>query len=119
MTQRNILNEEVHDLQEVLVNFRSAVHCAAARHSTQTGVPRFQTHPSSFSLLRIAAAAIAVVILVLAPYRIHHQQQQLEERERQDIQLLEEIDEQVSSTVPDALEPLANLISSGQPQDAH
>ena len=103
--------EEERSLREVLGNFRSAMHAYSADAAASARMAQRRENKALQWAFRFAAALVVLLAVIGVPaYRAHKQQaqaQQLALREQQDAALLESIDEQVSYTVPAALEPVA------------
>jgi hypothetical protein len=99
-------------LQDALTNFRASMHAYAAEHMSTASVPFSQHLQVSLWVGRVGGAVLALLLLFAVPAYRTHQQRAKELREQQDAQLLQQIDEQVSSTVPSALEPLVSAASS-------
>ncbi|MBV9669682.1 MAG: hypothetical protein JOZ43_01890 [Acidobacteriales bacterium] len=108
-------NLEERWLQDALAHFRDAVHhyarqTAAAASQRDPLVP----HSRPSWVYRLAAAMLALAMLISIPDYRHHERtvQTLQAmRDQQDDQLLQAIDEQTSTTVPQALAPLAQVTS--------
>jgi hypothetical protein len=94
----------VTSFEDVLAQFRASIHSVAAPP------PSLRTRPG-MSWPRLVAAAAALALFVAVP--VYHQRQ---ERARavlaqQDAQLLQQVDAEISQKVPDAMDPLTNLVS--------
>ena len=98
---------EVLLLETALTDFREAVH-GYTEHKRLSN-PLLWKVPcrSVFAPVRWAAMAVALVVLLSAPaYRAHLQHNQ-QMRLQQDSALMQQIDSEISSPVPHAMEPLA------------
>ena len=60
---------------------------------------------------RLTAAAAALALLVAVPLYRDRQERARAELARQDAQLLQQVDAEISQAVPDAMDPLTNLVS--------
>ncbi|GAC1644714.1 MAG: hypothetical protein NVS9B15_02010 [Acidobacteriaceae bacterium] len=99
-------------LIDALTSFRETVHSYTAKYPVASFVPSSQRLQTGMWAARIAGAVLALLLLFALPAYRTRQQHARELREQQDAQLLQQIDDQVSSTVPQALEPLMNLAST-------
>lgn len=113
-------NEELLWLNRSLLDFCDSVHRfaeqqpALAERNWQAAAARQHRTRS----LVWTCAVLALLLLLAAPaYRIR-QQQQRELQARQDQALMQQIDENISSAVPGAMEPLAKLAAWNSTQNS-
>ncbi len=108
---------EVEGLQSSLAVFRSAVFAWSDGHESRTLRPLWTAPRKRWlqpALQWVAAAALlAGVAAPLYTHRVMEQrrEEQAQQRARADQALLEQVDQEVSQTVPDSMEPLADLVS--------
>lgn len=94
---------EMHRLRNALAGFRNSLeHCP---------VPPVHLRPARQILPRWILAAVAVLLLAVAPAYWTARQQHAAEQSRTDELLLERVNTGLSRTVPASMEPLMQLIS--------
>jgi hypothetical protein len=94
----------VTSFEDVLAQFRSSARSAVVP-APSLGRRRSMVWP------RLAAAAAALALLVAVPLYRERQERARAELARQDAQLLQQVDAEISQAVPDAMDPLTNLVS--------
>ena len=95
---------EVAGLEEVLGQFGSSARSVAAPAAVWN-IRRSVPWP------RWMAVAAAVALLALAPVYREHQARQRAAMEQQDAQLLQQVDTEISRSVPGAMDPLMKMVS--------
>jgi hypothetical protein len=112
--------EEVLHLQETLAVFRDSVQQWTDRcGGSEVPSPAFlRTDSSVFSgrPFQWALAVLALILLVLIPVHKNTSERRLK-AEAEDTLLLEQVNAQLSRTVPEALEPLMTLLSDATPDE--
>ena len=105
--------EEVARLQSALGHFRQAMHAWSAGEG-ERALARTRMAPERRTAriwFRWQAVAIAALVLAMAPlYKTVRDRQRAAEA-LADAQLLEQVNREVSGSVPTAMEPLAQLVS--------
>jgi hypothetical protein len=112
---------EVLCLQETLAVFRDSVQQWTDRcGGSEVPSPAFlRTDSAVFSgrPFHWALAVVALILLVLIPVHKNTSERRLVEAEAEDTLLLEQVNAQLSRTVPEALEPLMTLLSDATPDE--
>jgi hypothetical protein len=101
--------EELRWLESSLRSFRDSVHGYAATQSISAPVMQRESAFGQPAALRWALALAALLLLFAVPAYRRHQQLEQQRQARYDAALLDEIDDDISSPVPAAMEPLASL----------
>jgi hypothetical protein len=95
---------EVSEIEDVLAQFRSSAR------SVESPIPALA--PSHRMMWpRLVAVAAAAALLVAAPVYREHRQRERAARDRQDAQLLQQVDAEISRAVPGSMDPLVSLVS--------
>ncbi len=115
---------EVEGLQSSIAAFRSSMVAWSEAHESRAmrpvwTAPRKRWLQPAFQWV----AAAALLIGVAAPLYTHHvieqrREEQAHQRALADQALLEQVDQEVSQTVPDTMEPLTDLVSWQTTSDA-
>ena len=115
---------EVEGLQSSIAVFRSSMVAWSEAHESRAvrpvwNAPRNRWFQPAFQWV----AAAALLVGVAAPFYTHrvmeqHREEQAQQRARADQALLEQVDQEVSQTVPDTMEPLTDLVSWQTTSDA-
>jgi len=106
-------NAEALLLETTLFGFRGAVREWTREHATPAVMPATAlVHPSFFTFNRACVAMAAAIICVLLGVMLRQPNSAVVERTGiSDRALMSEVDDQVSSTVPAAMEPLLDLVA--------
>ena len=112
VTECDQCRAEVVGLDKALAAYRASVHGWSGAH--QARARRWAT-PSRWQMARRTtlqwATAAAVALAVVAPVYTHRvMEERNAQRAQADQALLEQVDREVSQTVPDTMEPLTDLV---------
>jgi hypothetical protein len=102
---------QVADLSRVISLYRSSVHGwseARAAHVVWTAPSRWQLWRGA--TLRWASAVVLTLAVATPLYTHRVMEERKAERARADQALLDQVDQEVSQTVPDTMEPLTQLV---------
>lgn len=121
MNESNELESLEKELGPVLKQFRTTVHSWSAQEYARVSVvPVGAPSPRRIVALRWAFAVCCLMIAASVPVhreRVRQEQQiQAAFQTAEDAQLLKDIDEDVSRTVPSSMSPLTYLIAAENPE---
>ena len=103
--------EELTRLHGALSDFRDSLRSWSAAESVSPGPVWLTGNPRSTHRLRWALVAVAMVLLAAIPVYRARERPRLVDTSAEDTVLLEQIDANVSRTVPATMEPLTGLVS--------
>jgi anti-sigma factor RsiW len=98
--------------EDVLAQFRASARSVVVPAPSQR-VRRSMVWP------RLVAAAAALTLFVAVPLYRERQERERAVLAQQDAQLLQEVDAEISQKVPDAMDPLMNLVSWNSGSTGH
>lgn len=106
--------DQVSNLESSLSLYRESVHGWSDAHQSRVRRPVWST-PSRWQLWRRAtfqwATAAVLALAVVVPVYTHRvMEERKEQRAKADQALLEQVDREVSQTIPDTMEPLTQLV---------
>jgi len=102
---------ELARLHESLSDFRDSLRDWSASQGTAPRPVWLTEAPRSAHRVRWALVAVAMIVLAAIPFYRSHNRQRPTDTGMDDAVLLEQIDTDVSRSVPASMEPLTNLVS--------